>query len=52
LGVDPEAALRASNAKFELRFKGMEQLTMADGKSFEELNYNEMIELYQRVKKM
>jgi len=51
LGVDPEAALRASNAKFEQRFRGMEQQTMAEGKPFEELTYDEMNELYQRVKK-
>jgi len=50
LGVDPEAALRASNAKFELRFRGMEQQTMAEGKPFEELTYDEINELYQRVK--
>lgn len=50
LGVDPEAALRASNAKFELRFKGMETLTREEGVVLENLNSQEQEALYQRVK--
>ncbi len=51
LGVDPEAALRASNAKFELRFKGMETLAREEGDALENLNAQEQEALYQRVKK-
>ncbi|MEW5837964.1 MAG: nucleoside triphosphate pyrophosphohydrolase [Pseudomonadota bacterium] len=52
LGVDPEAALRACNAKFESRFKGMEDLARQDGVALENLDLLEQEALYQRVKKM
>ena len=51
LGVDPEAALRASNAKFELRFKGMESLAREEGHVLETMDAREQEALYQRVKK-
>ena len=50
LGVDPEAALRASNAKFERRFKGMEQRAMEEGVQLEKLPCDELNALYRRVK--
>lgn len=47
-GVDPEAALRASNAKFEKRFRGMEALA---GGSIDGLSLDEQEALWQKVKK-
>ena len=47
LGVDPETALRAGNAKFERRFRAMEMA--ADGK-FPTLSLDEQEQLWQRVK--
>src|SRR5271163_1735605 len=38
LDVDAEAALRAANAKFERRFRGMERLAIERGEVFAELN--------------
>ena len=32
LGIDPETALRATNAKFERRFRSMEATATADGR--------------------
>lgn len=47
LGVDAEAALRAANAKFERRFRGME--AAAQGR-FPALSLDEQEELWQRAK--
>lgn len=47
-GVDPEQALRASNGKFERRFRGMEALA---GGSIAGLNLDEQEALWQEVKK-
>ncbi len=47
LGVDPEAALRRANQKFERRFKAME--TIAEGR-FSELDLEGMERLWQQVK--
>lgn len=47
-GVDAEQALRAANAKFERRYRGME--TMAEGR-FAKLNLDAQEELWQAVKK-
>ena len=46
-GVDPEAALRAANAKFERRFRGMES---AGGAGFAEMTLDEMESLWQQAK--
>ncbi|WAT18334.1 nucleoside triphosphate pyrophosphohydrolase [Aurantiacibacter sp. MUD11] len=50
-GVDAEEALRASNAKFERRFRAMEQMATADGKDFASLSLDEQEEYWQRVKR-
>jgi ATP diphosphatase len=47
LGVDPEAALRAANAKFEGRFKAMEQEA---GDAFATLGLDAQEALWQKVK--
>ncbi len=47
LKVDPETALRNANAKFEGRFRGMEQLA---GEVFPTLSLNEKEALWQQVK--
>ncbi|WP_435417566.1 nucleoside triphosphate pyrophosphohydrolase [Parerythrobacter aurantius] len=46
-GIDPEAALRACNSKFERRFRGMEALA---GDTFPTLSLEEQEELWQQVK--
>jgi len=51
LGVDPEAALRASNAKFELRFKGMESLAAEQGRALEGMSAEELETLYIQSKR-
>jgi ATP diphosphatase len=47
-GIDPEAALRAANAKFERRFRAMESLA---GDTFTALDLDEQEELWQQVKR-
>ncbi|WP_375427476.1 nucleoside triphosphate pyrophosphohydrolase [uncultured Sphingomonas sp.] len=47
LNVDPEAALRRANAKFERRFASMEAIA---GKHFPDLSLGEMEALWSRVK--
>jgi ATP diphosphatase len=46
-GIDPEAALRACNSKFERRFRGMEALA---GDAFPTLSLEGKEELWQQVK--
>jgi len=46
-GVDAEEALRAANAKFEKRFRAMEQM---GGEGFAELSLEQQEELWQKVK--
>lgn len=48
LGVDPEAALRHANAKFEKRFRGMERLA---GDDFASLSLDAQEALWQQVKR-
>lgn len=50
LGIAPEEALRAANAKFERRFRGMEQIAEAEGETFAELGIGRQEALWQRVK--
>jgi ATP diphosphatase len=48
LGIDPEVALRAGNAKFEARFRAMEHIA---GAGFEALSLEEKEALWQTVKR-
>jgi len=50
LDVDPEAALRASNAKFERRFRSIEQRLAEKGSSVEEADLNAMEALWLEAK--
>lgn len=50
-GVDPGAALRRANAKFERRFRAMEQLAVAQGTAFAELDLDAQSALWQTVKR-
>lgn len=49
-GVAPEEALRAANAKFERRFKGMEALATARGEDFSALDLDQQDALWNAVK--
>lgn len=49
-GVDAEQALKASNAKFEQRFRQMEELAASDGQDFTALGLDEQEAYWQRVK--
>ena len=51
LDVDAEAALRAANAKFERRFRGMEALAIERGQVFAELDLAAQEGLWQAVKR-
>lgn len=51
LDVDAEAALRAANAKFERRFRGMESLAAQRGQIFADLNLDAQERLWQEVKR-
>ncbi|MGH1353497.1 MAG: nucleoside triphosphate pyrophosphohydrolase [Thalassovita sp.] len=50
LGVDPEAALRAANAKFIKRFQGVESKLADTGKRPEDSDLEEMDRLWDQVK--
>ncbi len=50
LGVDPEQALRAGNAKFERRFRALEQLLREEGVSVEDAGFDRLEAAYQRAK--
>jgi nucleoside triphosphate diphosphatase len=51
LDVDAEAALRAANAKFERRFRGMESLASQRGEIFSGLKLDAQERLWQEVKR-
>jgi ATP diphosphatase len=51
LEVDAEAALRAANAKFERRFRGMERLAAQRGLRFDALGLVAQEALWQEVKR-
>lgn len=51
MGVDAEAALRASNAKFRRRFAEVEKAAWAQGRAVEDLTLDEMEEAWQAAKK-
>ncbi len=49
--LDPEECLRAANAKFERRFKGVERLLHEDGKTPERSSLEEMDALWDQIKR-
>lgn len=49
-GIAPEDALRGANAKFERRFRGMEQLAAAKGTEFSGLTLDQQDALWKAVK--
>ncbi|MFN7164921.1 MAG: nucleoside triphosphate pyrophosphohydrolase [Hyphomonas sp.] len=51
LSVDPEQALRQANAKFERRFRAMEQASIEDRVEFASLTLEEQEAYWQRVKR-
>ncbi|HEV7371501.1 nucleoside triphosphate pyrophosphohydrolase [Arenibaculum sp.] len=50
LDIDPEAALRGTNAKFERRFRRIEELLHLQGRSAEAAGLDEMEALWQQAK--
>ena len=50
LGVDPEAATRRTNAKFEHRFRRIEDWLAEAGRTLEEASLEEMDDLWERAK--
>jgi len=48
--VDVGIALRRANAKFERRFRGMEQLAAEDGRSLVQLDLAAQDDLWNRIK--
>ena len=50
LGIDPEAALRGANARFERRFRAAESKVHASGRSPRQLSADEWRELWDRAK--
>ena len=50
LGVDPETALRATNAKFERRFRRIETLLAERGKTAEDVDLAELDRLWNQAR--
>ncbi|TKB55429.1 nucleoside triphosphate pyrophosphohydrolase [Ferrimonas aestuarii] len=50
LKVDPEQALRGANDKFERRFRGVETLAAASGKSMQQHDLDELESYWQQIK--
>ncbi len=50
-GVAPEDALRAANAKFERRYRAMEELAVEEGEGFAGLSLDAQESLWQAVKR-
>jgi ATP diphosphatase len=48
--VDPETALRRANRTFETRYQAMEEMLRAKGKQMQELELDEMEQLWQQAK--
>jgi len=51
-GINPEEALRKTNAKFSRRFQAIEAAVKATGRSLEQVTLPEMEEIYQANKKL
>ena len=50
LGIEPEAALRVANDKFQRRFDDVERQVHADGHTFRELTLDQLEAYWQRAK--
>lgn len=50
-GIDPEAALRRTNAKFERRFGAIEEALKAQGRSLNDASLDEMEDLWVQAKR-
>jgi MazG family protein len=50
LGIEPEAALRVANDKFQRRFDDLERQVKADGHAFRDLTLEQMEQRWQRAK--
>ncbi len=50
LGVDPEQSLRAGNAKFERRFRGIEAILAEQGRTPDDVDFNALEAAYQQAK--
>ena len=50
LGIEPEAALRVANQKFQARFETMERTAGGEGRQLRELSLEEMERLWRRAK--
>ena len=50
LDIDPEAALRFGNKKFEKRFQYLEEMLLSDGKKLEKVSLEEMEIYWQKAK--
>ena len=50
LNIDPEAALRVGNKKFETRFRYLEEMLLKDGKEIEQISLEEMEIYWQKAK--
>jgi len=50
MGIDPEQSLRATNAKFERRFRRMEALLRAEERAVEDVSFDSLEDAYQRAK--
>jgi ATP diphosphatase len=51
LDIDPETALRGTNAKFDRRFRRIEALLADDGRTPDQSTLDEMETLWQRAKR-
>ena len=51
LEIDPETAVRVSNAKFTRRFKAMEELARQSSEELNDMSLDEMEDLYQQTKR-
>mgnify|MGYP002388482754 CR=1 FL=1 len=49
-GIDPEAALRSANAKFERRFRRMEAIVADSGRDLESIPQTEKDRIWEAVK--
>ena len=52
LGIEPEAALRVANDKFQRRFDHLERNVKADGHQFRDLSLEQLEEYWQRAKSL